>query len=934
MGGQALGHTPLVGLKLGHYRIAAKIGSGGMGEVYRAHDEHLDRDVAIKVLPPGILIDESARKHFHKEALILSQLNHPNIATIHDFDTQQDVDFLVMEYISGVTLSKKVAGGPLPEKELLRLGLQLAEGLCAAHEHGVVHCDLKPGNLKVAEDGRLKILDFGLARLRPHYSNSAPTVSVSESEVMGGTLLYMAPEQLLNGEIDARTDIHAAGLVLYEMATGQRPFAGVERSQLIGLILRTPPRPPTVINPRVSTELDRIICKCLEKDPENRYQSAKELAVDLRRLSTTGVATQIPAPRQVHKYPFWKITLLLVFIGLLLVGVGVQLLRPGHTHALTDRDTVVLADFANSTGDLVFDDALKQALAIQLQQSPFLNILSERKIRDTLQMMGRSTNERITMDVGRELCLRTGSKAVLGGAIASLGSHYLIDVNAVACGTGDTLAKEQAEAPSKENVLKALSRASSSMRTRLGESLLSVQKFDVPIEVTTSSLEALKNYSLAFKIMREKGDAPGIPFLKRAIELDPNFPMAYAALGSRYSNLGQRSLELEYTTRAYELRDRVSEREKLRISAAYFRATRELDRAVEAYELWIANYPRDSMAHNNLGEVYSEMGQFGRALREAQEVLRLAPESVMTYENLGNLYIQLDRLDEAKITLDQALARKLDGETLRIQMYYLAFLRGDIGQMEQQLAWASGKPGDEDQFLGWQSATEAYYGRLRKARGLTRHAVDSAVRADSKERAAIWQVNSALCEAELGNAAQARQGVKAALALSQMQDVKMVAALTLSRSGDVLRAKALADELEKSYPRNTMLRLYWLPTINAAIELNNGNSSQAFVDLEAPAPYELADLYPVYVRGHAYLLAHNGPAAAAEFQKLLHHENIFRYSLLTGALARLQIGRAYAMAGEIAKAKASYQDFLVLWKDADPDIPILRKAKAEYAKLQ
>ena len=477
------------------------------------------------------------------------------------------------------------------------------------------------------------------------------------------------------------------------------------------------------------------------------------------------------------------------------------------------------------------------------------------------------------------------------------------------------------------------------LRGGLGESLPSVQKFDVPLsEATTSSLEALQAFSMGLKVFREKGDAPSIPFYKRAIELDPNFARAYSMLATIYNNLLQPSLALEYATKAYGLRDRTTEREKLKIASAYFEATGEIDKRNQVYELWIANYPRDATPRDNWGASYSSTGQHDKALAEHQEALPLAPDSIIIYGNLGAEYLALNRLEEAKATFDQALAHKLDGGYLRQETYYLAFLRGDTAQMEQQVAWGAGKPGDEDLLLSEQSDTEAYYGRLSRARDFSRRAVDSAVRADSKEAAASWQVNAALREAEVGNTASGKQGVTAALKLSPGRDVKVAAALALARIGDAPRARALTDELAKNYPSNTLLKVYWLPTINAAIELSKGNSSQALVDLEAATPYELGTpgninyLYPAYVRGQAYLLAHNGSAAAAEFQKLLVHSGIV-VNFVTGALAHLQIGRAYAMAGDSAKAKAAYQDFFTLWKDADPDIPILKQAKAEYAKL-
>jgi tetratricopeptide (TPR) repeat protein len=585
---------------------------------------------------------------------------------------------------------------------------------------------------------------------------------------------------------------------------------------------------------------------------------------------------------------------------------------------------------------------LKQALAVQLGQSPFLNILSDRKVEETLHLMGRPSNERISRDVAGELCVRTGSKAILLGSISNLGGQYVVGIDAVGCSSGDTLAKEQEEAATKQEVLKALGAAATTLRGKLGESLASVQRFDVPVEATTTSLEALKALSMGITTHRTKGDAAAIPFMKRALELDPNFAVAYANLGLEYGNLGQASLSAENIRKAYALRDRVSEHEKYRIAALYYsNVTGELEQAIQVYELWAKSYPHDFVPPGNLGNIYLELGQYEKGVAETQEALRLEPNEVVGYVNLASGYLALNRPEDAKKAIEQARERKLDAEELHWTIYQLAFLTSDAAEMERQVAWAAGKPGDEDLVLSFQSGTEAYYGRLVKARDFSRRAVDSAVRNDSKETAALWQVNAALREAEFGNTAAAKQGVGAALALAPGRDVKLFAALALARIGEIAGAKAIVEELEKNHPSDTMLKVYWLPTIKAAMELNANNSTQAVMFLEAAAPYELGippqfllgTMYPAYIRGQAQLLAHNGVASAVEFQKFLDHRGIV-INFPLGALAHLGLARAYATAGDTGKAKAAYNDFFALWKDADPDIPILKEAKAEYAKLQ
>jgi len=937
----------LEGQTISHYRVLSPLGSGGMGVVYEALDIRLGRRIALKFLPENLTHDTTALQRFEREARAASSLNHPSICTIHEVEEHDQQPVIVMELLEGQSLKERLREGPVPTPELLEFGIQISDALEAAHARGIIHRDIKPGNIFVIGQGRVKILDFGLAKVTATAEESDDSLTLEG--VIPGTTPYMSPEQARAEEIDTRSDLFSLGVVLYEAATRQRPFARKNRILTTDAILNANPPTVTSLNPVLPPELDAIITKALQKDRGQRYQHARELRDDLQQLKrdTDSGRVIITQRRSVPSSPRTRWSFIVaatLAVAVIAIGGYLHLRRPLK---LTGRETIVLGDFANDTGDTVFDGTLRQGLAVQLEQSPFLSLISDRRIQRTLQLMRLSANAPVTGRTAQDICERIGSAALVEGSIGMIGTNYVIGLRARNCGNGELLDEEQSEVSRKEDVLRTLDRIASQLRSRLGESLSSVEKYSTPLdEATTPSLEALKAYSAGVKVGFTNGFAAGIPLIKRATEIDPNFAMAHAHLGLWYSSVGESELARESTARAYEFRDHASDRERFFITAMYQRdVTGNLEAEHQTLELWAQTYPRDTYVHGLLsGFSLQGTGRYEESIEQGQQSLSLDPDFTPGYISVAFSNFYLDRFAETKNVVDQALVRKLNVPEILILNFYLPFLSGDEKGMSQAAALAKDVPGAEDWIVFSQALILARSGQLRFARENVERAMELARQLGQQERAATYQAGQAAWEALIGNSAAATNNAVSALRISRGRDVKYVAAFALAVADDDSRARAIANDLEKVLPEDTSVKFNYLPTLRGLLALHDHEPARAIELLETAVPYELAvpsidfttffgGLNPIWVRGEAYLAEHKGTEAATEFRKIIDHKGLLAGDPI-GSLAHLQLGRAYALARNNTKARSAYQDFFTLWKSADPDVPALKQAKAEYSRLR
>ncbi len=927
--------TPSPGKKIGRYEIASPLGSGGMGEVFLARDTQLDRNVALKLLSAEFTRNEDRMKRFVQEARTASALNHPNIIIIHEIGESDGSHFIATEYIEGETLREVIEKRNPSIEQVLDIGSQVANALSAAHKANIVHRDIKPENIMVRPDGYVKVLDFGLAKLTEGSTDvdgdsavqTKMYVKTNPGAVMG-TTSYMSPEQAKGmPTIDSRTDVFSLGVVLYEMLTGRLPFQGSTPGEVIGAIMYESPKPVARYSTECPPELERIVIKALQKDSEERYQLVKDIANDLKSLrkrmefESELERSSIPNREEPLSVPPDR------SISRVATSTG------------GSKDAVLLTEFTNLTGDPVFDGTLNVALAITLEQSPVVEIFNDARVRHSLRLMGRDPGERVTRELGREICMRQSLKAYITGTISNLGSTYVITLEAVNGRNGDIIGRQLEQTDSKENVLNALGRAATGMRERLGESLSSIDMFDAPLqEATTTSMEAFKAYSVFIEYYRDGKTLEAIPFAKRALELDPNFASAYVMLAVMYNNTNQPKLAAEYATKAYELRDRVGEYEGLRITEFYHTTVSgEVDKQIETLNMYKRSYPLDAIPPVKLSDRYEVIGQFEKAVEEGREGFRLNPHYAIAVQNLCTALLRVGRYDEVNSLCQDAFQKGLDGDLFHMLLYQTSILAGELEGAESQLMWFHGRD-DEHFAINLRTETELFNGRWRASQEYSRRSIELAERSGVAECAAEYVAEQALRMTLLSSGTgipesndpklmlALRGQVKKALRFARNQISLSRGAIALGFAGRLNESEELIREIRAERPKDTMLNQMWIPVARAAGMLQAGKYDAVVAELEVSGRFERAGRFlPQYLRGLAYFGLNRISDAVNEFDRILDHRG---EAPLSALYPLSQLAKVRAL-----KNKADYDKFFVLWKDADPDMPALTAARREYSAL-